>query len=70
MTGLDRNLVVRVLTAAVLLPLVLWLLWLGGLPFALLVSAAAAVAAWELNELPAQGGHAGRRAGARRARAR
>jgi phosphatidate cytidylyltransferase len=59
MTGRDRNLVVRVLTAAVLLPLVLWLLWLGGLPFALLVSAAAALAAWELNELPAQGGQAG-----------
>src|SRR5262245_57423678 len=54
MTGADRNLVVRVLTVAVLLPLVLWLLWLGGLPFALLVSTAAAVAAWELNELPDQ----------------
>ena len=55
MTAADRNLVVRVLTVAVLLPLVLWLLWLGGLPFALLVSTAAAVAAWELNELPDQG---------------
>jgi phosphatidate cytidylyltransferase len=55
MTGADRNLVVRVVTAAVLLPLVLWLIWLGGLPFALLVSTAAAVAAWELNELPLQG---------------
>jgi phosphatidate cytidylyltransferase len=65
MTGLDRNLVVRVLTAAVLLPLVLRLLWLGGLPFALLVSAAAALAAWEVNELPAQGGHAGQGAAAR-----
>jgi phosphatidate cytidylyltransferase len=54
MTSADRNLVVRVATAAVLLPLVLWLLWLGGLPFALLVSLAAAVAAWELNELPGQ----------------
>ena len=55
MTGADRNLVVRVLTAAVLLPLVLWLIWLGGLPFALLVSTAAAVGAWELNEMPFQG---------------
>jgi len=55
MTAADRNLIVRVATAFVLLPLVLWLLWLGGLPFALLVSAAAAVAAWELNELPNQG---------------
>jgi phosphatidate cytidylyltransferase len=55
MTGADRNLVVRVVTAAVLLPLVLWLIWLGGLPFALLVSTAAAVAAWELNEMPLQG---------------
>src|SRR5438128_918976 len=54
MTPKDRNLAVRVGTALVLLPLVLWLLWLGGLPFALLVSAAAAVAAWELNELPDQ----------------
>jgi phosphatidate cytidylyltransferase len=53
-TFADRNLIVRVATAVVLLPLVVWLLWLGGLPFALLVSAAAAVAAWELNELPQQ----------------
>jgi phosphatidate cytidylyltransferase len=52
MIDTDRNLIVRVATAAVLLPVVLWLLWMGGLPFALLVSAAAAVAAWELNELP------------------
>ena len=55
MTGADRNLLVRVLTVAVLLPLVLWLVWRGGLPFAVLVSAAAAVAAWELNRLPDQG---------------
>jgi phosphatidate cytidylyltransferase len=50
----QRNLVVRVATAAVLLPLVLWLVWIGGLPFALLVSIAAAVSAWELNALPEQ----------------
>src|SRR2546423_14126229 len=54
MTPKDRNLAVRVGTALVLLPLVLWLLWLGGLPFALLVSTAAAVAPRELNELPEQ----------------
>jgi phosphatidate cytidylyltransferase len=59
MTREDRNLVVRVATAVVLLPLVLWLLWLGGLPFALLVSAAAAVAAWELNGLPRHAAEAG-----------
>lgn len=50
----QRNLVVRVATAAVLLPVVLWLLWIGGLPFALLVSIAAAVCAWELNGLAEQ----------------
>src|SRR2546423_1349991 len=54
MTPKDRNLAVRVGPAVVLLPLVLWLLGLGGLPFALPVSTAAAVAAWELNELPEQ----------------
>ncbi|HYZ89596.1 MAG TPA: phosphatidate cytidylyltransferase [Myxococcales bacterium] len=52
--NVQRNLVVRVATALVLLPLVLWLLWIGGLPFALLVAVAAAVCAWELNCLPDQ----------------
>src|SRR5207245_4743089 len=66
MTPKDRNLAVRVGTALVLLPLVLWLLWLGGLPFALLVSAATAVAAWEVNELPEQQrAESGRRPAAR-----
>jgi phosphatidate cytidylyltransferase len=50
----QRNLVVRVATVAVLLPVVLWLMWIGGLPFALLVSFAAAVCAWELNGLAEQ----------------
>jgi phosphatidate cytidylyltransferase len=52
--NVHRNLVVRVATAVILLPIVLWLLWLGGLPFALLVSVAAALCAWELNTLPDQ----------------
>jgi phosphatidate cytidylyltransferase len=52
--NVPRNLLVRVATALVLLPVVLWLLWIGGLPFALLVSGAAAVCAWELNELAEQ----------------
>ena len=49
--SVERNLVVRVATALILGPIVLWLLWIGGLPFALLVSFAAAACAWELNEL-------------------
>ena len=49
--SVERNLVVRVATALILGPVVLWLLWIGGLPFALLVSFAAAACAWELNEL-------------------
>lgn len=43
----NRNLAERVGTAVVLLPLVLWLMWLGGLPFACLIAAAAAVNAVE-----------------------
>jgi len=54
MSEKNRNLVVRVATALVLLPGVLWLIWQGGLAFALLVSAAAAMCALELNMLPAQ----------------
>jgi phosphatidate cytidylyltransferase len=49
--NVQRNLLVRVATVLVLLPVVLWLLWIGGLPFALLVSFAAAACAWELNAL-------------------
>ncbi|HXN55177.1 MAG TPA: phosphatidate cytidylyltransferase [Myxococcales bacterium] len=45
----NRNLAVRVATALLLLPLVLRLLWLGGLPFTLLLSWAAGAAALELN---------------------
>ena len=53
MNDKNRNLLIRVATALVLLPAVLWLIWLGGLPFALLISAAAAMCALELNLLPA-----------------
>jgi phosphatidate cytidylyltransferase len=49
----NKNLIVRVATSLVLLPVVLWLVWLGHLPFALLLSAAAAACALELNLLPA-----------------
>lgn len=53
MTDKNRNLLVRVATAFVLLPLVLWLIWLGGLWFAVLIGVAAALCALELNLLPA-----------------
>ncbi len=53
MTEKNRNLLYRVVTALVLLPGVLWLIWLGGLPFALLIGAATALCAVELNMLPA-----------------
>jgi phosphatidate cytidylyltransferase len=44
----NRNLALRVATAAVLLPAVLWLTWLGGLPFVLTAAFAAAVNASEI----------------------
>jgi len=53
MTEKNRNLLIRVATVVVLLPFVLWLIWLGGLPFALLISFAAGMCALELNLLPA-----------------
>lgn len=53
MNDKNRNLLVRVVTALVLLPLVLWLIWLGGVWFALLIGAATAMCALELNLLPA-----------------
>jgi phosphatidate cytidylyltransferase len=48
----NRNLIARIATAVVLLPLVVWLLLVGGWPFALLLAAASAVCAVELNRLP------------------
>jgi phosphatidate cytidylyltransferase len=47
LTEKNRNLVVRAVTAIVLLPLVLWLLWAGSWWTAALLSAAAAVCASE-----------------------
>ena len=44
----NRNLAVRIATALVLLPLVLWLIWWGALPFAALVAVAAMLNAVEL----------------------
>ena len=52
MTDKNRNLLIRVATALVLLPLILWLIWLGGVWLALLLGAAAALCALELNLLP------------------
>src|SRR5256885_1586858 len=52
MSEKNRNLVIRVTTAVVLLPGVLWLIWRGGFPLALLIGAAAAACAFELNQLP------------------
>lgn len=54
MTDKNQNLVVRVVTALVLVPLVLWLIFVGGFWFALLLSVAAGLCALELNLLPFQ----------------
>ncbi|GAC1348327.1 MAG: hypothetical protein NVSMB23_29190 [Myxococcales bacterium] len=53
MNDKNRNLAVRAATALLLLPLVIGLLKVGGLPFTLLLSWAAAAAALELNQLAA-----------------
>jgi phosphatidate cytidylyltransferase len=52
MSEKNRNLIIRVATAALLLPGVLWLIWRGGIPLALLIGGAAALCALELNQLP------------------
>jgi phosphatidate cytidylyltransferase len=44
----NRNLAVRVVTALILFPFAVWMTWLGGLPFALLIALAAALSAGEL----------------------
>ena len=44
----NRNLAVRVVTALLLFPFAVWMTWLGGLPFALLIAVAAALSAGEL----------------------
>jgi phosphatidate cytidylyltransferase len=53
MSDKNRNLIIRITTALLLLPGVLWLIWRGGLPFALLIAVATALCALELNQLPA-----------------
>lgn len=47
----NRNLIERVATALVLLPIVLWLMWLGGLPFAALAAVAGALNAVEFSAM-------------------
>jgi phosphatidate cytidylyltransferase len=51
MTAKHSNLTLRVASALLLFPLLVWVTWLGDLPFALLLAAAAAVAALELTAL-------------------
>jgi phosphatidate cytidylyltransferase len=53
MTDQNKNLLLRVVTALVLLPLVLWLIALGGVWFALLVGVAGGLAALEVNQMAA-----------------
>ncbi|HEY5677011.1 MAG TPA: phosphatidate cytidylyltransferase [Myxococcales bacterium] len=44
----NKNLALRVVSALLLFPVVVWLTWLGGLPFSFLLCAAAALSAFEL----------------------
>ncbi|HET9596069.1 MAG TPA: phosphatidate cytidylyltransferase [Anaeromyxobacteraceae bacterium] len=44
----NKNLALRVVSALLLFPIVVWLTWLGGLPFALLLCGASALSAFEL----------------------
>ena len=46
--GNRRNLVERAISALVLLPIAIWLTWLGGWPFAALIAVAAGIGAIEL----------------------
>jgi phosphatidate cytidylyltransferase len=48
MNDRNRNLAARVVSALVLFPLLVWATWTGGLPFSLLLAAAAAISAVEL----------------------
>ncbi len=48
MSPANKNLLLRVGSAAVLLPIVLYLVWLGGWSFAILVAVIAALCAWEM----------------------
>jgi phosphatidate cytidylyltransferase len=55
----QRNLALRVVTALVLLPLAIAVTWVGGVPFALLAAAAAAIMAGELIRMFGRYGLAG-----------
>jgi phosphatidate cytidylyltransferase len=47
----NRNLALRVGSALLLFPALVWVTWLGGLPFTLVLAAAAAVSAFELTSM-------------------
>src|SRR5574340_728847 len=47
----NKNLAARVVSALLLFPLLVWITWLGGLPFTVLLALAAAVAALELTAM-------------------
>lgn len=47
----NRNLLLRVVTALVLLPLVLWLIWMGSWGFAILIAVASAINAFEVGKM-------------------
>lgn len=51
----NRNLAVRIVSALILLPIVVALVWWGGWPFALLISVAAALCAFELSAMALKG---------------
>ncbi len=59
MNAQNKNLLLRFVTAMVLLPLVIGLIVLGGLPFAMLLSVAAALSSLELNQMAASANLAG-----------
>jgi phosphatidate cytidylyltransferase len=51
MNDRNRNLAVRVASGLLLFPLLVWVTWLGGLPFALLLVLAAGLGAFELTAM-------------------
>lgn len=48
----------RVLTAVLAAPLLLWVLWLGGLPFLIFLVTLTLLALWEFHAMAEEGGHA------------
>ena len=57
MSAKHSNLTLRVLSALVLFPLLVWISWMGGLPFAVLLSIAAGVGALEATAMLTEIGH-------------